>query len=682
MERRIATYLLFLLLPLTLAAQGHQTDIERLTKEMYRLFSSHEVEQFMNVTDQLKEACLKEEEEGLFYRAWANQASFIFTKVSREEGMEIAKAMNEYAQQHDSKLGIYYSSVTNANQAASLRMEIKAEEYFLKALKYKQTYLPQINAAPAYLGLAKIYYNRRNQKKILEMADKALKEPNLTGPSIVDAWSYRCFAAMYNQEDELKTELNKVYEEWKRLSEKYKYRSSFTTDIEIYHAQVNGDYEKMLELAKKIKSPLERSKHLSHAYKWLGKWKDALQYQIEYKRISDSINTADIRKQTAEHAMQMDIIRAENEAKELKLHNQALRLEHQESELEQERLEKEALDLTLKNREIALQNASVQLKNDSLDRQAQQLKLSEYESKLQARKHSERARTITMWAAIVIGLLIISFLSLYLYRHKRHEKILATAYDKLQDAYDQLEQTTKAKERYESELRIARDIQMSMVPTNFPTRKGLDLYATMEPAKQVGGDMYGYLLHDDDLYFCVGDVSGKGIPASLFMTQATRLFHALATQHLTPALIATEMNAELTEGNETGMFITMFIGLVNLDTGHLSFCNAGHTPPLLDNKFLEVESNAPIGLWPELSFVGEEIDNIKGSLFFTYTDGLNEAEDIHQVQFGDERIQHILSEGHLDNARQTISRLKKEVDNHRCGAEPNDDITMLCLRIN
>jgi serine phosphatase RsbU (regulator of sigma subunit) len=194
--------------------------------------------------------------------------------------------------------------------------------------------------------------------------------------------------------------------------------------------------------------------------------------------------------------------------------------------------------------------------------------------------------------------------------------------------------------------------------------------------------MYGYLLHGDDLYFCIGDVSGKGIPASLFMTQATRLFHALATQHLTPALIATEMNAELTEGNETGMFITMFIGLVNLDTGHLSFCNAGHTPPLLDNKFLEVESNAPIGLWPELNFVGEEIDNIKGSLFFTYTDGLNEAEDIHQVQFGDKRIQHILSESHLDNARQTISRLKKEVDNHRCGAEPNDDITMLCLRIN
>ena len=109
MKRKITTYLLFLLLPLVLAAQNHQADIDRLTKEMYRLYSSHEVEQFMNVTDQLKEACLRAKDEGLFYRTWANQASFAFSKISRDKGMEIAKAMNEYSQQHDSKLGFYYS---------------------------------------------------------------------------------------------------------------------------------------------------------------------------------------------------------------------------------------------------------------------------------------------------------------------------------------------------------------------------------------------------------------------------------------------------------------------------------------------------------------------------------------------------------------------------------------------
>ena len=390
MKRRITTYLLFLLLPLVLAAQNHQADIDRLTKEMYRLYSSHEIELFMNVTDQLKEACLKAKDEGLFYRTWANQASFAFSRISREKGMEIAKAMNEYSQQNDSKLGFYYSSIANANQASALRMEIKAEEYYQKAIKYKQAYLPQINAAPVYLGLAKIYHNRRDQKKVLEMTDKALKEPNLTGPSIVDAWSYRCIAAMYNQGEVQKAELNKTYTEWKRLSEKYNYRSSFADDIEIYHAQVNGDYEKMLELAQKAKLPQEKYKLMSYAYEWQGKWKEALKYYKEYKKASDSTNTADIRKQAAEHAMQMDIIRAENQTKELLLHNQSLKLAHAQDELEQRQLEEEALSLTLKNREIELSNASIKLKNDSLDRQAQQSKLSEYQSKLELEQNKEK----------------------------------------------------------------------------------------------------------------------------------------------------------------------------------------------------------------------------------------------------------------------------------------------------
>lgn len=685
MERRIATYLLFLLLPLTLAAQGHQADIERLTKEMYRLFPTHEVEQFLNVTDQLKEVCLKANDEGLFYRAWANQAFYVFSKVNREKGMEMAKAMNEYAQQHDSKLGIYYSSYINANQASSLRMEIKAEEYYLKAIKYKQTYLPQVNAAPAYLGLAKIYYNRKDQKRIFEMTDKALKEPNLTGPSIVETWSYRCMASLFYQGDEQKTELNKAYAEWKRLSEKYNYRSSFTNDIEIYHAQVNGDYEKMLEWAQQIKSPLARNQYISYAYEWLGRWEDALASYKAFRTIYDSINTADIRKQSEEHAMQLDIIRAENEAKELKLYNQTLRLKHQESELEQERLEKEALDLTLKNREIELQHAAVQLKNDSLDRHTQQLKLSEYQSKLEAQQSKEYAYYIRIYAGAILSVLTICFMAFYLYHRHRQMKKLQTVNKELQTAYNQLEETTTAKERIESELRIARDIQMSIVPHEFPEHEGLDLYASMIPAREVGGDLYDFLLENDILYFCVGDVSGKGVPASLFMAQATRLFHALAKQHQMPAAIATRMNEELTEKNDSGMFVTMFIGEMDLSTGHLYYCNAGHNPPViggdaLKGSFLEMEANAPIGLWPEMEFIGEEIASIKGRPLLIYTDGLNEAENDRQEQFGDDRMLDILRHTKFENARQVVELLNAEVEHHRHGAEANDDLTIMCIR--
>ena len=262
---------------------------------------------------------------------------------------------------------------------------------------------------------------------------------------------------------------------------------------------------------------------------------------------------------------------------------------------------------------------------------------------------------------------------------------LEEAHGQLKVAYDQLEDTTKAKERIESELRIARNIQATMVPSVFPNREGLDLFASMTPAREVGGDLYDYLLLDDQLYFCVGDVSGKGVPASLFMAQAIRLFRSIAKQRHTPATIATRINNELTEDNEEGMFVTMFIGLVNLKTGRLDYCNAGHNPPVLgvdgNDRFMEVESNAPIGLWPELEYVGEYVETIKGQMLLVYSDGLNEAENRQQQQFGDDHLLDILNRQHFHSSKALIDHLNAEVVRHRDGAEPNDDLTMLSLMI-
>ena len=689
MKIKPITILIFILLcmPIKMQAQENATaaTIEQLEKEMYRIYPTHNVDEFMDVTERLKEAALKAGNEGLFYRAWANQASFIFSKIDRQKGMEIAKAMNEYSKQHDSKLGIYYSSLTNANQSSSLRMEEEALKLYLNAIQYKQKYLPNVNAAAAYIGVAKIYYNRRQKDKVLEMTDKALAEPNLIGSSIVDAWSYRCMATMIPEGVDHRDEFNHAYEEWKRAKEKYKYNSSFSNLIEVYHAQINGDYKKMLELAKEVKIPQERYRLMAHAYEWLGDWNNALDYFKKYKDLSDSLNSAETRKQTAEHTLQLDVIRAENQAKELLLHNQSLKLAHAQDELEQRRLEEEALNLTLKNREIELSNASIKLKNDSLDRHAQQLKLSEYKSKLELEQNKEKIERITLWTAIGVGLLIISFLSIYLYRRSRHMKDLTVAYDKLETAYEQLEKTTAAKERIESELRIAREIQMSMVPHEFPERPDLDIYASMIPAKEVGGDLYDYLLEDDILYFCLGDVSGKGVPASLFMAQTIRLFRALAKQHQMPAYIATRLNEELTEKNDNGMFVTMFIGQLNLITGLFHFCNAGHNPPVIggdehQGSFLEMESNAPIGLWPEIDFIGEEIETIKDRPLFIYSDGLNEAENSKQEQFGDDHILDILRHTKFKDARHVVELMEAEVKRHRADAESSDDMTIMCLK--
>lgn len=288
---------------------------------------------------------------------------------------------------------------------------------------------------------------------------------------------------------------------------------------------------------------------------------------------------------------------------------------------------------------------------------------------------------------VAVSLLVTSFFIFYILYRRRAQRRLQATFNELQTAYDQLDKTTAAKERIESELKIAREIQKSMVPSVFPDRPGIDLYASMQPAREVGGDLYDYVLLGDSLYFCVGDVSGKGVPASLVMAQTTRLFHSLATQEKQPAQIAQCINAEMTDEKVThGMFVTMFIGLLNLSTGRLVFCNAGHNPPVLGGdavggSLLEIIPNAPVGLWPDLVFEEEEIESIKGRPLFVYTDGLTEAENADLQQFGEERMLETLRRTQFRNSRQVIEVLREEVERHRNGEEPNDDLTMLCLRI-
>ena len=287
----------------------------------------------------------------------------------------------------------------------------------------------------------------------------------------------------------------------------------------------------------------------------------------------------------------------------------------------------------------------------------------------------------------VIGLMAaIVFLLIYIIVRHRYLARLKKAHNDLKVAYDQLEEATVTKERMESELRIASNIQMSMIPNVFPIKDGLDMYASMTTAKEVGGDLYNYLLKDNKLYFCVGDVSGKGVPASLFMTIATRGFRTLAAMGKSPAEIATRMNLELSENNESGMFVTMFICMFDTKLGRLEYCNAGHNPPVIGNadgqfSFLDVEeTNAPIGLWPELVFKSETIDYFHNRLLLLYTDGLNEAENRQQEQYGEDRIVKLITSICTKNTHDIVEALKADVNLFRDGAEQNDDLTILAFR--
>ena len=257
----------------------------------------------------------------------------------------------------------------------------------------------------------------------------------------------------------------------------------------------------------------------------------------------------------------------------------------------------------------------------------------------------------------------------------------------LRDYIDKLTSATAKRERIEGELQIARDIQMGMVPRNFPAfpgRTDIDLYASMSPAKEVGGDLYDYFIKDGRLYFCIADVSGKGVPASLFMAVVRNLFRVVASEGQPPEEIARRINDTVSEDNEQLMFITMFIGMADLKTGELSFCNCGHNPPvLLGGKpgFMECEPNVPLGIAPGFTFKGQSIKDFRGTPILLYTDGLNEAENSAHEELGNDRLIQSLSENPYENAQATIDILLDTVAAHVGDAEQSDDLTLLCINL-
>ena len=661
-------------------------DIQQLQKEMYRLYDKNDEEAFMDVTNRLKEAAQKAGDERTFYRAWSNQALYFANRQQRNRGQLTAKDMQQYALTHNDKYGIYSGTHVIATIQGMMGDYDEATENFTKAVDYLHKHFPNESAAVSLIELARISLTRRAPEQVCRYAEQALKEPNVSAMHRLNAWSMICLSkvdtAYYHvrNAEEYQKEFDYIYGEREKAKQAYGHDDSNGPIIDVWRKINDHQYEEALALCEKVRSPLFRINMQHLIYKRMGNYKKAYWVNLNYWKMRDSINAVRNNHLLMEMTAAMDLGRVELEAKELKLHNQQLRLDMAADELEHKRLEEEALMLTLKNRETELANATIRLENDSLESHNKSLQLSEYQSKMQAQEEKEHSHHILIAAAGAIALLLIAFLSFYLYRRQLAARRLQQAYHQLEDAYDQLEETTTAKERIESELRIARNIQMSMVPQTFPERSDLDLYGLMTPAKEVGGDLYDFLIIDNQLYFCVGDVSGKGVPASLFMAQAIRLFRALAKQRRKPKDIATRLNDELSENNDNGMFVTMFIGEADLTTGHLYFCNAGHNPPLIDGEFIDVESNAPIGLWSEADFVGEEADNIKGKLLFVYTDGLNEAEDHTQTQYGDERLQQLLRQMKGRTARQVVDTFSQMVATHRNGAEPNDDLTMLAIR--
>lgn len=247
---------------------------------------------------------------------------------------------------------------------------------------------------------------------------------------------------------------------------------------------------------------------------------------------------------------------------------------------------------------------------------------------------------------------------------------------------EDLKSTTAANERFESELNIASNIQMSMLPKNFPNMDTCDLYAILKPAKEVGGDLYDFFVKGNYLNFAIGDVSGKGVPASLYMAITRAVYHFIAGWGLELDDVMENINNAISDGNDTGMFVTMFIGRLNLETGELEYCNAGHNPVVVNGEFLDVKPNIAVGLFPNFKYERQVVKLERGSRLILYTDGVSEAERASKELFGDDRLlQWCREPKKYHGARQACEGLLDTVHEFTQGNAQNDDITIVAIKL-
>lgn len=255
----------------------------------------------------------------------------------------------------------------------------------------------------------------------------------------------------------------------------------------------------------------------------------------------------------------------------------------------------------------------------------------------------------------------------------------------INDYIREIKTTTASNERYESELNIARAIQMGMLPHDFPEMADCSLHAMVQPAKEVGGDLYDFVDAGDSLYFMVGDVSGKGVPAALFMAITRAVFRFVGSMGLPLAEVMRRVNNSLCDGNDNLMFVTLFAGRLDRKTGTLTYCNAGHNPILVippagQPRLVHAKPNLAAGLVTGFPYEEEHIQLESGSRLILYTDGVTEAERVDTEQFGEERLLAWAGnlKGEVSSQAATLS-LYSAVKDFTRGAQQSDDITILSI---
>jgi sigma-B regulation protein RsbU (phosphoserine phosphatase) len=253
--------------------------------------------------------------------------------------------------------------------------------------------------------------------------------------------------------------------------------------------------------------------------------------------------------------------------------------------------------------------------------------------------------------------------------------------------HKRLEMAKIEKNRIDSELRIAKGIQREMLPETwppYPERKDIDIYGLLLPAREVGGDLFDFFIRNDKLHFCIGDVSGKGIPAAMVMSVTHSLFRSASAHENNPVNIMQSVNETSCIGNKSNMFVTLLIGVLDLPTGRLRYCNAGHDAPFVIHdgncSVGHCEANLPIGIFDDFKYVMQETVLAPETTVFLYTDGVTEAKNKLRKQFGLTRVQKVLEDHCQESPEELLKTMAKEVQAFAGEAEQSDDLTMLAFR--
>ena len=245
-------------------------------------------------------------------------------------------------------------------------------------------------------------------------------------------------------------------------------------------------------------------------------------------------------------------------------------------------------------------------------------------------------------------------------------------------------------ERMAGELHVASNIQQALLPANEIELNGISdvcVEGRLIPAKAVGGDLYNAFVRDGKLFFCIGDVSGKGVPAAIIMAIVQTMFHSIALRESNPAHIMDTLNGAACRNNKANMFITLFIGVIDLPTGHLRYCNAGHDVPIQTRPhkdgfgvaLLDTKANLPIGLFSDFTYEMQEATMVPGSTLFLYTDGLTEARNERNEMLGMKRVMEMMTGLKEKPAKQLVEAVTEHVAEFSGNAEQSDDLTLLAI---